>query len=231
MDKPQKSTCIVCHKKFSRSELRPWAAVRPQISQLIANDFEDWKDGAFIWLADLSKYRHAYVENLLQSEQGELGALEQQVLSSFETGETIAARPEDTDDDQVGFGDRMADHVARFGGSWAFILSFVGVLTLWMVLNTTAWLFDAFDPFPFILLNLVLSCVAALQAPIIMMSQRRQETKDRLRAESDYKVNLKAELEIRQLHEKIDFQAARQWERLVEIQKVQIDLLEDRNQR
>ena len=108
-----------------------------------------------------------------------------------------------------------------------FILSFCFFLVCWMLLNVTGIVFAVFDPFPFILLNLLLSCIAALQAPIIMMSQRRQEAKDRLRAENDYKVNLKAELEIRHLHDKIDHQLARQWERLVEIQQIQIEMLEE----
>ena len=103
---------------------------------------------------------------------------------------------------------------------------FCAVLVGWMAANTVA-IARAFDPYPFILLNLVLSCVAALQAPIIMMSQRRQEAKDRLRAENDYKVNLKAELEIRHLHEKLDHLLARQWERLAEIQRIQIEMLEE----
>ncbi|MEI2685439.1 MAG: DUF1003 domain-containing protein [Cypionkella sp.] len=113
------------------------------------------------------------------------------------------------------------------GGLGAFILSFSAALVVWMALNVTGLLFNAFDPYPFILLNLVLSSLAAFQAPIIMMSQRRQETKDRRRAENDYRVNLKAELEIRQLHEKIDHQLLRQWEKLAELQQIQIDLLEE----
>jgi uncharacterized membrane protein len=97
-----------------------------------------------------------------------------------------------------------------------------------MGINVLSVFQEPFDPYPFILLNLMLSTLAALQAPVIMMSQRRQEQKDRLRAENDYRVNLKAELEIRQLHEKIDHQLAHQWERLTELQQLQIDLLEDR---
>ncbi len=132
-------------------------------------------------------------------------------------------------------GDRVADRVASFGGSWTFILGFVGVLVLWIAVNLAHVFRQPFDPYPFILLNLVLSSLAALQAPVIMMSQRRQELKDRMRAENDYRVNLKAELEIRQLHEKIDHQLAHQWEKLAELQKIQIDLLEegrhDRNRR
>ena len=107
------------------------------------------------------------------------------------------------------FGQRAADAIAKFAGSWAFIFSFTGVLLLWMVVNTILAA-DAFDPFPFILLNLVLSCVAAIQAPLIMMSQNRQEEKDRRRAENDYKVNLKTEIMIEDLHDKVNAILAKQ---------------------
>jgi hypothetical protein len=106
-------------------------------------------------------------------------------------------------------GQRAADAIAKFAGSWAFIFAFTGVLLLWMVVNTILAA-DAFDPFPFILLNLVLSCVAAIQAPLIMMSQNRQEEKDRRRAENDYKVNLKTEIMIEDLHDKVNAILAKQ---------------------
>ena len=106
-------------------------------------------------------------------------------------------------------GQRAADAIAKFAGSWAFIFAFTGVLILWMVINTILAA-DAFDPFPFILLNLVLSCVAAIQAPLIMMSQNRQEEKDRRRAENDYKVNLKTEIMIEDLHDKVNAILAKQ---------------------
>ena len=106
-------------------------------------------------------------------------------------------------------GQRAADAIAKFAGSWAFIFAFTGVLLLWMVVNTILAA-DAFDPFPFILLNLVLSCVAAIQAPLIMMSQNRQEEKDRRRAENDYKVNLKTEIMIEDLYDKVNAILARQ---------------------
>ena len=106
-------------------------------------------------------------------------------------------------------GQRAADTIARFAGSWAFIFSFTGVLVLWMVVNTVMAA-KAFDPFPFILLNLVLSCVAAIQAPLIMMSQNRQEEKDRRRAENDYKVNLKTEIMIEDLYDKVNTILAKQ---------------------
>ena len=123
------------------------------------------------------------------------------------------------------FADRLSDRIAAFGGSWTFIIIFMLILCTWMLFNT--WLSNkAFDPYPFILLNLALSFVAAMQAPIIMMSQNRQESKDRIRNEHDYQTNLKAELEIRQLHMKIDQLLKHQWQRMMELQAVQVDMLE-----
>ena len=171
------------------------------------------------------------MEGLLEEERGEIGQLERQVLQSLESGQTITQPLDAVFEENSTFAEVMADRVASFGGSWTFILSFCAILLLWMAMNVTGWLFRPFDAYPFILLNLVLSSLAALQAPVIMMSQRRQETKDRQRAENDYQINLKAELEIRQLHEKIDHQLARQWERLAEMQQIQIELLEERSDR
>src|SRR5204863_9662655 len=127
-------------------------------------------------------------------------------------------------------GDRLADGIAAFGGSWAFILSFLGFLVLWIFANLWFLASRAFDPYPFILLNLILSCIAAMQAPVIMMSQNRQETRDRQRAENDYKINLKAELEIRHLHEKVDYLLHQFATRLMEVQQIQLDLMRERAQ-
>lgn len=121
----------------------------------------------------------------------------------------------------------MADHVALFGGSWTFIISFGFFLFVWILLNTAFLLNNGFDPFPFILLNLILSCIAALQAPVIMMSQNRQEEKDRERSKLDYMINLKAELEIRTLHEKLDHLIIHQQRDLFEIQEIQIEMMKD----
>jgi len=120
----------------------------------------------------------------------------------------------------------MADRVARFGGSWKFILSFLALLLVWMVLNTFFVRNEGFDPYPFILLNLVLSCLAAMQAPIIMMSQNRQAERDRLQANEEYCTNLKAELEIQHLQSKLDLFMKNQWESLLELQRIQIELTE-----
>jgi uncharacterized membrane protein len=186
-------------------------------------------EGKLVCHDDIAKFRRLYVEHLLEEERGELSALDRDVLDSFETGQIMSRRVEGEMLGDMTFGERMADGVASFGGSWTFILIFVAVLFGWITLNAVGLTRAPFDPYPFILLNLVLSCIAALQAPIIMMSQHRLETKDRIRGENDYRVNLKAELEIRQVHEKIDHQLAQQWQKLVELQQIQIELLEERN--
>ena len=225
----ENAQCHVCKQPFPVGELRPWISVRPGVSALVEAEVPGWKEGGLICRADLTRLRRRYVEQMLEDERGELGALDRAVLDSLESGQTLSRHLETAYDDRITFGERMADRVAAFGGSWPFILLFVAVLVLWIGTNVTGLSRASFDPYPFILLNLVLSCIAALQAPIIMMSQRRQETKDRLRGENDYSVNLKAELEIRQLHEKIDHQLAHQWQRLAEMQQIQIELLEERN--
>ncbi|MCB1678552.1 MAG: DUF1003 domain-containing protein [Halioglobus sp.] len=207
--------------------MRPWISVRPGVSDLIAASAPGWSEGKYICKPDLARFRRQYVEQLLADEKGELDELDRQVIASLEAGQPISRNPDEEAEGRYTWGERLADKVAQFGGSWTFIVSFVALLIGWMVLNVVVLGAKPFDPYPFILLNLLLSCVAALQAPVIMMSQRRQETKDRLQAENDYRVNLKSELEIRQLHEKIDHQLARQWEKLAELQQIQIELLEE----
>ena len=122
---------------------------------------------------------------------------------------------------------KLADSVASFGGSWKFIISFGLFILIWITINVAWFANKGYDPYPFILLNLILSCIAALQAPVIMMSQNRQEEKDRERAKKDYMINLKSELEIRMLHEKIDHLILHQQQELIEIQKVQIEMMGD----
>lgn len=132
-------------------------------------------------------------------------------------------------DDEIAptLGQRLADRIARFGGSWTFILAFLGFLCFWAFLNSQILgpIHAEFDPYPYIFLNLFLSMLAALQAPVIMMSQNRQSMRDRLTASHDYQVNLKAELEIRELHDKFDALREREWARLVELQQEQIAML------
>jgi len=164
---------------------------------------------------------------MLTRERGELTQLEEDVVKSLADHETLAANIEAEFAERRTVGERLSDRLASFGGSWTFITLFFVALLIWMVFNIVVAARSQFDPYPFILLNLVLSCLAAIQAPIIMMSQKRQEAKDRLRSENDYRVNLKAELEIRHLHEKIDHILTRQWERLAEIQEIQLEMMQD----
>ncbi len=145
------------------------------------------------------------IRDLLDEEEVEAKELEKIVAKSIEEERLLSTKLQDVErDDEATFGQRVSDKVAAFGGSWTFILGFGVFIVFWIILNV-CWLGSRpADPYPFILLNLMLSCVAALQAPIIMMSQNRQEEKDRRRARSDYMINLKAEMEIRNLHDKMD---------------------------
>ncbi len=221
--------CTVCGED-ARDAMR-FDAVRPEIASLIAADHPDLKPGDLICERHVSDYRTRYVANLLERERGELSELDRQVVESLAREETVARDVETAWEGRRTFGETVADLVADFGGSWTFIGSFFFVLAVWMAFNVWVASRDVFDPYPFILLNLVLSCLAAIQAPIIMMSQKRQETKDRMRGENDYRVNLKAELEIRHLHEKMDHLINRQWERLAEIQQIQLEIMQDLSRR
>lgn len=222
-----KVPCHCCGNSFPMSKLRPWISVRPGVSELVTQAYPGWDVGQYICRDDLSKFRGNYVETLLEKERGELSDLDRQVVESLQTGQIVSQNLIEDEGATATFGEYMADKVASFGGSWTFILMFMAILIVWMGINSIVLLSRPFDPYPFILLNLVLSSLAALQAPIIMMSQRRQETKDRRRSENDYRVNLKAELEIRQLHEKMDHQLAQQWDKLAEMQQIQIEILEE----
>lgn len=204
--------------------------IRPALADHIRALHSGIAPDAYISRKALAKERAAYIAATLQAERGDLSQLDHDVIQSLADNDILTQNVETEINRARTFGERAADVIASFGGSWTFIISFLVFICFWMALNV-AGLMGAFDPYPFILLNLVLSCIAALQAPVIMMSQKRQEAKDRLRSENDYRVNLKAELEIRHLHEKIDHMLTRQWERLAEIQSIQIEMMEDLVQR
>ena len=207
--------------------LRRAAIVRPSVAEEIRRDHPTFSEDGFICHDDLARYRMRHVEGILEGERGELTELERQVIESLARHEILTAKVDGDFEGALTLGERLADRIATFGGSWRFILIFGAVLAVWILFNTALALFGRFDPYPFILLNLLLSCIAAVQAPVIMMSQNRAEAKDRRRAEYDYRVNLKAELEIRHLHEKLDHLLSHQWERLIEVQQVQLELLEE----
>ena len=175
--------------------------------------------------SDLSRYSTDYVKSLLESERGELSSLETEVLESMRQHELLAMNVDVESEKTWTFGERMSDRMADFAGSWTFLICFGIFMAAWIIMNSLVLYWRPVDPFPYILLNLMLSCLAAIQAPIIMMSQNRQEARDRLRSQHDYQVNLKAELEIRHMSEKLDHLLSHQWERLVQIQQVQIQML------
>jgi uncharacterized membrane protein len=224
----EKSHCAITGRARAKRDLVGLDALRPALTERILIDHPGLAHDAQIGREEVSRYRTLYVEELLARERGELTLLDRQVADSLATHETLAENTEDTYEDKRTLGERLADLIAVFGGSWTFILIFLGMLGVWMALNAAEGEAKAFDPYPFILLNLVLSCIAAFQAPVIMMSQKRQEVKDRLRAENDYRVNLKAELEIRHLHEKLDYISSKQWQRLTEIQQIQMEIMQER---
>lgn len=227
MTKEQHVRCAICGKSFPLARVYPASLVRGPVTDLIAQEIPLWTQDSFICQDDLNRFRSSYVQSVLTQEKGELTQLEHDVLASLREHEVIAENLNNTVADESTAGERMADRVASFGGSWTFIMLFASVLVIWIAINSIAMFGKPFDVYPFILLNLVLSCLAAIQAPVIMMSQNRQEAKDRLRSENDYRVNLKAELEIRHLHAKLDLLLTHQWQRLLEIQQVQTDLLEE----
>ncbi len=177
--------------------------------------------------SELDDYRQRYIEESLRSDVDQVTSLEKEVLEKLRNHEVVSDNIEDSWTKRYTVGQRVADKVATFGGSWTFIIFFCGFILFWIVINVVALFSKNFDPYPFILLNLMLSCLAALQAPVIMMSQNRSEEKDRQRAREDYKVNLKSEIEISTLHEKIDHLIIDQQSRLFEIQHIQVEMLRD----
>lgn len=219
--------CRVCGKEYPFSELVPASLIRTPVLDLIKAEYPDWKNDDSISLKELDVFRHRYVQKLMEKEMGELSKLETEVLDSLKKSEILSKNVEPEIDETLTFGQRLADKIASFGGSWTFIISFLFFIIVWMFINVYLLIEKPYDPYPFILLNLILSCLAALQAPVIMMSQHRQEARDRNRSEHDYQVNLKAELEIRQLHEKLDHLMIHQGQRLLEIQQVQVELMEE----
>jgi uncharacterized membrane protein len=219
--------CQICRKPTSPHGGMVAELIRPSLLEFIRKRLPGLDNKGFICLDDLGEFRKDYVKEVLEEEIGELSALDQEVIESLQQHEILSSDLSKQFERKLTFGERLSDHIAEFGGSWKFLITFGAVLLIWIVINGVLLVTHAFDPYPFILLNLILSCLAAVQAPIIMMSQNRAEARDRLRAENDYKVNLKAELEIRHLHEKLDHLLRRQYNRLFEIQQIQIELLEE----
>ena len=211
---------------FPISERIYGKSIHDPILGLIVKDHPSFCDDDCIAVEELNQYRQKYISNYLSTEIGALSDLEKNVISSLKEDKSIVSIVEDEVETR-NIGQKIADQVADFGGSWTFIISFLAFIIIWIGSNVYILVNKGFDPYPFILLNLILSCIAALQAPVIMMSQNRQEEKDRNRAKKDYMINLKSELEIRMIHDKIDHLIMHQQQELIEIQKVQIEMMND----
>ena len=231
MSKAETAQCAICGETKSTRNGTIGEVIRPSLSEFIHKKAPPWDGKSFICFDDLGKFRRDYVKEVLQEEIGELSALDNEVVESLQQHEILSSDISKQFEKKLTFGERLSDTIAAFGGSWTFIIVFSLILLVWIGLNSFILANQSFDPYPYILMNLVLSALAALQAPVIMMSQNRSEARDRLRGENDYKINLKAELEIRHLHEKIDHLLRKQYNRLFEIQQIQIELLEELGQK
>lgn len=224
-------TCKITGEKIRKSEAIPVAILRDGLVKFIRKFYPELSQTDYISIPEIKKLRRKYIENVLKAEKGELSKLDKDVIKSMVEHESLVKKLDaNAEEKNLTLGQKMSDHLSRFGGSWTFLILFALVLVAWIITNIVFLASKPFDPYPFILLNLCLSCLAAIQAPIIMMSQNRKDAKDRVRAENDYKVNLKAELEVRHLHEKMDNLMRHQWQRLLEIQQLQLDMLEERDE-
>ena len=223
----KKVISYISKREIPLAEAYKATEIREPVFKLIKQDWPGFDSDCYISLSELNNYRNLYLHQLIEWEVGELELLEQNVLDNYTHNKILAQNIEEDMETNLTLGQRMADKIAEFGGSWRFIIIFFSFLLIWMIINLLVLTTKPFDPFPFILLNLILSCLAAIQAPIIMMSQNRQEQKDRIRSEHDYKIDLKAELEIKMLHDKMDHLLIKQNKKLFEIQQIQADFLKD----
>ena len=225
--RPENNICQICSKSVESEDLFPLRLVDKSLRDFIGKKYPDCNLDGYICKSDLNNIRLQYVKVILKKEKGSLSSIEKRLVKDLKEQETVTKNINVEFEEQLSFGQKLSDKLASFGGSWKFIIIFGIVLAIWIIINSIALVSKPFDPYPFILLNLILSCLAAIQAPIIMMSQNRQEAKDRLRSRNDYMVNLKAELEIRNLNEKIDNLILHQWQRLMEIEKIQMEILSE----
>jgi uncharacterized membrane protein len=217
----------ISKKEFPISERVLGNSIRKSLLNYIISQYPDFSLESCLTLSELNNFREMYISTYLTKQLGELSESEKTVLDSIVQRSMLSNIVDMEGKENINFGQKIADKVADFGGSWTFIISFLMFIVLWITLNILILKDKSYDPFPFILLNLILSCIAALQAPVIMMSQNRQEEKDRIRAKNDYMINLKSEIEIRALHEKIDHLILHQQQELFEIQKIQIEMMND----
>ena len=219
--------CQILNVDVPVDDAIPVDLVRDVLIPLIQAKANPWDPQGYVSIQELNRARTEHVESLLKSDDADTERVNREIFQSVQEHELLAKNVDTEFDKTRSFGERCADKIEAFGGSWKFIWLFAILLVLWMGVNTSIILAKPVDPFPYIFLNLILSCLAAIQAPVIMMSQNRQEERDRMRGENDYKVNMKAEIEIRAINEKIDKLLNDQWKHLLEIQQMQVDMIQD----
>ncbi|MFB3921715.1 MAG: DUF1003 domain-containing protein [Terriglobia bacterium] len=222
-----KATCSVCGVSVETRHLVNPQKLEEGLVKLIEQEHPQWDAKRGVCPQCREKYRAKKFLGYLEDEYQKISEMERNLVSKIARRGRVSKEVNEEYEEKMSLGDRVADRVAQFGGSWTFILLFAGVLLTWMFINSLPLiLHKPFDPYPFILLNLVLSTLAAIQAPIIMMSQNRQSDKDRLHAQHDYEINLMAEMEIRDLHDKLDSLRYKQWHELWQMQQRQLEVME-----
>jgi uncharacterized membrane protein len=219
--------CQICGDHKRENDLVPAELIRASIVDVIVKEHPAWSPEGYICHADLNRFRMDYLRDVLEKEKNEYASLEEPDKHGVKEEDHLPGNINVEFEKELTFGEHLADKIADFAGSWSFIAVFTVVIFLWVALNTFILLFRPFDPYPYILLNLLLSALAAVQAPVIIMSQNRQEMRDRLHAERDYQVSIHTELEIHRLHKKIDHLLTGQGQRLLEIQNIQVELMEE----
>jgi uncharacterized membrane protein len=221
---PRIHKCQICQRDFATKNVLPASVIRSSLLPYLKPASGEWNPEGFVCEEDLNRARRAFYQELIDAEKGDLSQVQASVVKALQEHEVLTSQLSNETDDRSR-GEKLSDQLAEFGGSWKFFILFTATISVWIWLNAHAHV--PYDPFPFILLNLALSCVAALQAPIIMMSQSRQAKRDRKQNELDFKVNLKSEVEIRMLNEKVDRLISHQWQRLLQIQELQLDLMNE----
>jgi uncharacterized membrane protein len=221
-----KLNCSLCQQPVDSRRLVSPQKMENQILEIIKQERPEWPALRGICPECHEQFRAKKFLHYLETEYRKISDMEQSLVTKVARRGRVSKLVNQEFEAHMTLGQRVADRVARFGGSWPFIFIFGGVLLAWMALNSWLFAHHPFDPYPFILLNLVLSALAAIQAPVIMMSQNRQAEKDRMQAQQDYEINLMAEFEIRDLHDKLDALRYKQWHELWHIQQRQLELLE-----
>lgn len=219
--------CAICGNRFTLMEGLFLRDLSDQLREQVLKANSYAKESSFICLKDMQKLRIEHMQSIIDQDLAIDNEMSDQLKKEMARDTYVITNINDTVYSKRTTGQRLADNVAKFGGSWGFIITFTIILVVWMTINVIHLFGVHFDPYPFILLNLFLSCVAAIQAPIIMMSQNRQAERDRVDSENDYKTNMKSEMEIRILHQKLDQLNEVQWPHILDIQKMQIEVLSE----